>query len=79
MRHFLCEAVRGRASLLRAALAPGFDRTPPRRLMALSMVLLDFPSWQALKESGFTSQGAAAVVGEALAALVFAVHKEKDA
>jgi len=73
------EAARGRAALVRAALAPGFDRAPPRRLVALSAVLLDFTSWQALTEDGFTSQGAAAAVGEALASLYSATRKEKDA
>jgi len=78
LRDYLDEVGRGRAALLRGALAPDFDRTPPRGLMALSMVLLDFPSWQALKESGFTSQGAASAVGEALVSLYFTAMREKE-
>jgi AcrR family transcriptional regulator len=78
LREVLEQAATAREALLRTALAPGFERTPPRRLVALSMVLLDFPSWQALTGNGFSSQGAAASVGEALVALYSAARKEKD-
>jgi hypothetical protein len=74
----LDEAARGRAALVRAALAPGFDRSPPRRLVVLSSLLLDFASWQALMENGFTNQGAATAAGEALVSLYSATRKEKD-
>jgi AcrR family transcriptional regulator len=79
LRDVLDNAARARTTLVRAALAPGFDRTPPRRLVALSMVLLDFASWQTLSENGFKSQGAAAAVGEALVSLYLSNRKEKDA
>lgn len=76
----LDEAARSRAALIRTALAPGFDHAPPpRRLVALSTVLLDFASWQALTENGFTSQGAALAMGEALVSLYSATLKEKTA
>jgi AcrR family transcriptional regulator len=79
LRAMLDEAVQSRDALVRAALAPGFDRAPPRRLVVLSAVLLDFASWQALTGNGFTSTGAAATVGEALVSLYSVTRKEKDA
>ena len=78
LRAMLDEAARSRAALVRAALAPGFDRVPPRRLVVVSTVLLDFASWQALTQHGFTSQGAAAAVGEALVSLYSATQEEKN-
>jgi len=79
LRAMLDEAARGRAALVRRALAPGFHRAPPRRLVALASVLLDFASWQELTRSGLTSRGAAAAVGEALVSLYSAHQKEKNA
>jgi AcrR family transcriptional regulator len=78
LRAMVDEATRQRAALVRTALAPGFDRTPPRRLVTLSLVLLDFASWQTLTANGFGSPGAAAAVGEALVSLWSATLKEKD-
>jgi AcrR family transcriptional regulator len=71
-------AVEARTSLLRKALTPDLDRTPPQGLMALAAVLLDFPSWQSLTASGYTSQAAAVVVGEALVSLCAVARKEKE-
>ena len=78
LRAVLDKAAEGRSALVRAALRPGFARTPPRRLVVLSAVLLDFPSWQGLTNQGFTSQRAAAAVGESLVCLYSATRKEKD-
>ncbi len=75
LRALLDEAARGRLALVRAAVAPG-DGTPARRFLALAQVLLDFPSYQALTSEGFTSRGAASVVGDALAALHATTRKE---
>lgn len=66
-----------RAALVRAALAPGFRGAPPRRLVALATALLDFPAWRALTESGLTTRGAAAAVGDALATL-YSAHRHKE-
>ena len=66
------------AALLRAALAPGFDRVPPRRLVVASTVLLGFGSWQAFTQNGFTSAGAAGAVGDALVALFLAAQKGEE-
>ena len=79
LRSMLDEVACGSASLVRMALAPGFDQGPPRRLLALSTVLLDFGSWRGLTENGFTSKGAAAAVAKALITLYSASQKEKDA
>lgn len=77
LRTMLGEAERGREALVRAALAPGFDRSPPRRLVVLASVLLDFPSWQALTQKGLTTKGAAAAVADALHSLYAATRKGK--
>lgn len=76
LRALLDEAARGRAALLRAAVAPAHRGAPPRRFVALAGVLLDFPSWQALTAEGFTSRGAASVVGDALVSLHATFRKE---
>ncbi len=70
LRAVLDEAARARLALIRTALAPAFDRSPPRRLVALAAVLLDFPAWQTLTEAGFTRSGAASAAGDALDALL---------
>jgi AcrR family transcriptional regulator len=76
LRSILEEVASGRVELVRAALAPGFQRTPPRRLVALCGVLLDFPAWQSLTAAGYTSTGAAGVVGDALVSLYSNTLKE---
>lgn len=76
LRAVLEEAARGRSALLRVALKPGFDSSPPRRLVALAIVLLDFASWQALTEHGFTSKGASAAVGDALVSLYTSTRRD---
>jgi len=78
LQDVLDAAARGQSALVRTALAPGFEGRPPRRLVALSSVLLDFAAWQALTESGFTSAGAAAAVGEALVSLYSAKKEGRD-
>ena len=78
LQAMLNEAASARAMLIREALSPTFDRHPPRRLVSLSSVLLDFPSWQTLVESGLTSKGAASAVGEALVSLYSTTQKEKQ-
>lgn len=77
LRALVDKTGRDRAALVRAALAPGFDRVPPRRLVVASTVLLGFGSWQAFTENGFTSPGASAAVGETLVTLFLAAQKEK--
>jgi AcrR family transcriptional regulator len=72
------QTARERAALVRAALAPGFERVPPRRLVVASTVLVSFGSWQTFTGNGFTSPGAAAAVGETLVALFRAAQKEND-
>lgn len=76
LRSVLEEVASGRLELVRAALAPGFEGTPPRRLVAVCAVLVDFPAWQSLTGAGYTSSGAAAVVGDALVSLYFNTVKE---
>ncbi len=78
LRDMLAGATRQRVRLIRAALAAGFHRVAPRRLVALSLVLLDFSSWQTLTENGFTSRGAAGVTGDALVSLYSSTRKDKD-
>src|SRR5262245_11367280 len=78
VRELLDAAEQARIALIRAALAPAFGRRPPRRLLALANVLLDFPSWLALTGDGFTSSGAAAVVSDALLSLQSTMHKEES-
>lgn len=79
LRAVLDEAANDLAQLVRAALTPGFARTPPRRLVILSTLLLDFAAWRALTERGFSSHAAAAAVSEALVSLYSTARKEKDA
>lgn len=69
LRAVLQDADRQRSELVALALRPGSERPPPRRLVAVATALLDFPSWQTLTAHGFTSAGAAAIVGETVLAL----------
>ena len=47
-RRFLDESQKGRAALLRGALAPEFGGRPPAGLIDIAGVLVDFPSWERL-------------------------------
>lgn len=76
LRRVLEGVAEGRAGLVRAALAPGFTGAPPRRLVALGSVLLDFPAWQSLTEAGYTSAGAADAVADSLITL-YSHHPSK--
>lgn len=70
------EAARGRRTLIQGALAPGFQAAPPRRLVAIAAVLIDFASWQGLTQHGLTTRGGAAAVGDALVSLYDATRKD---
>jgi len=78
LQSVLAEVATGRSKLVRSALAPGFGGAPPRRLVAVCCVLLDFPSWQGLTGAGYTSSGAAAVVGEALVSLYSNLEMDQE-
>ena len=74
----LAQAAEGRAALVRAALAPGFSGRPPRRLVALASILIDYPAWRALLAAGYTTAGAIDATAEALITL-FSQARSKDA
>lgn len=76
LRAVLDRAAQERTALVRAALKPGFPGAPPRRLVAVATTLLDFPAFQAITAFGFSSAGAAALVGDALATLAGSYQQE---
>jgi AcrR family transcriptional regulator len=76
LQAILGEAAAARAELVRLALGPGFPGTTPRRLVAVSAVLLDYPSWQSLTGAGYSSQGAATAVGDTLITLYESYREE---
>lgn len=76
LRALMEETATARTELVVEALAPGFRGAPPRRLVAVSSALLDFPSWQQITGAGYASARAASLVGESLTVLF--THFRKD-
>ena len=66
LRSFLDAAREGRLKLIRRALRPAGTGAPGESLVLLARVLLDFPSWGILTDSGMTSDRAAVVVADAI-------------
>ncbi|HZE96161.1 MAG TPA: TetR/AcrR family transcriptional regulator [Planctomycetota bacterium] len=70
LREFLDGGRRHRRDLLRRALAPRGARPPAEPLVLVAHVLLEHPSWKTLTATGKSSDQAAAVVADAVNALV---------
>jgi len=78
LQRVLEAAAEARTGLLRVAAVPEGVHTPPRRFMALGVLLLDFTSWQSLADKGYSCRAASEMVGDALVSLYAAARKEKE-
>lgn len=69
LRGYLQQVRDYQGEVIRRALTPKGVKAPSGALVALARVLLDFPSWRTLTESGRTSEQAAAEAAEAILAI----------
>lgn len=70
LRDFLEKGRTFRMDLVRRALTPPGRRAPEKSRVALAHVLLDFPAWKVLTESGSTSDQAADLAADAVLRLI---------
>lgn len=66
LRGFLKHVQEHQVDMIRRALTPRGSKGPPETLVLVARILLDFPSWTTLTESGRSSDQAAATVTEAI-------------